>query len=199
MNQLRITPDTFSTKETLTVHILGATPTYEGSFLPTYEEILHQLPDVKILRVIFIGLEVPIELEAVARETEMACCPICTSLGRKRTSTWRHGTYQDLVEELPTPDLVVAFSPGFSQEDWKESTWKESVETILKKKIPLVVTSNTKEDGMYDLSVLKKEAGAQVQWDLERNVWCGYPRVDRWEEGGAWRSNEWWFGIKGQA
>jgi len=49
---------TFWGRNKLTLHILGATMTFELALLPKYEEILHMMPCLSLLELVFLGPEI---------------------------------------------------------------------------------------------------------------------------------------------
>lgn len=186
----------------LRIEILGATVPYEGSFLPAFEELLHQLPNLKSLSLCFIGNEVPLTLEATHTETFLSTCPTCTQADRKVGFEWRSGLYHELVEQKELKekvDLVVCFSSGIGMEDWDESSqWKPTLEGLLRRKLPILMVANTKEEAKEDLKVLTTLAKGKLVYELERNIFCGGDvNIDVFEEEGYWRRNEWIFGILG--
>lgn len=200
-----------SAEDTLHLEIIGSTINYEGSFLPAFEEILHQLPSLTNISITFIGLEIPLTLEATHTETFLSTCPECTKSDRKISFEWRSGLYHELKEQKELKnevDLVIIFSSGVGLEDWDEETfdsefspWTGTFDSLLETDVPILMVANTEEEAKDDFRILATSKGskASVTWGIERNIWCGGDvHVDVFEQGGMWRRNEWTFGIKGK-
>lgn len=67
----------------MTVHVLGGTVDFEMNYGGmAFEELMHQMPWVQELVIVFIGPESGMQ---DAREIRMDCCPKCSGAGRKRT------------------------------------------------------------------------------------------------------------------
>ena len=170
-------PAFFTTTKELTIHVVGAGADFElegGAPTCIWEEIMHCLPAVKTLRVIFIG---PNSLEFP--ETNAQCCPDCVGKNRSRIQGFSKSTYHDYFAKssgthsggthsgggsrFKTPDLIVAFNTGMFEE--YTDSWKESLEIMLDLNVPCIFTSYNNHEACEDLKVLK-EVNAHTLRDL---------------------------------
>lgn len=159
--------DNFSSLSTLTIHIVGADQAYEWSPCPTHvwEEIMHCLPGVQKMEIIFVGPGLYTCLKPrrdYVPPLDLECCPDCTAKGRNRFNTtyakkWHE--YRADEERYTKPDLIVAFNAGISMEE--TDGWVESVKMMLEDDIPCLFTmyEETEAKGDYDLF---KELGANI-------------------------------------
>ena len=191
-------PSPRATTTTLTIHIVGASTCFELFPTQVWEEILHCLPAVSVLNVVFVGPEAG---WLGSRETtptldrpetgNFECCPVCQSHGRLRRFFFYGQTYHDFQRSFnsssnsnggdaanPTaavaPDLIVAFNTGFSEEEVE--SWNESLAVILDLNVPAMFTSYDLDEADLEYKILassqcnaKLLTGAPV-----RNPW----RVD---------------------
>lgn len=149
----------FLKAETLTVHIAGASPSYE--MVPTciWEELMHCLPSVKTMRVDFVGPEACKGITPPVDEfgpTESECCPGCREQKRSRQIYFYGKTYHEYraSDTFSTPDLVIAFNTGMHEEDVE--SWKESLGVILDMDVPSMFTSYNRREAEEDFRVLKR-------------------------------------------
>lgn len=190
-------------QEKLVIHIVGATVEVEGAAgLQAYEELLHQLPKLKKLELVFVGDEVPDEIESYPLTHAGLLCPTCTAAGRERTAVWRKGAYHSLVTELPKADLIVAFNAGFSHLPVLVSPWTPTLVHIIGNSLPFVWTAQTVAEALEDQKRIEEldggSRGQRVEWAATGNRWGGaWMRVDVWEQEGGWRNNAWWGGLAG--
>ncbi|SMR44669.1 unnamed protein product [Zymoseptoria tritici ST99CH_3D1] len=99
-------------KEELLLHIVGAT-VREHSRGAIFEDLLHLLPGLKRLKVIFGGLELPVRVGA-GNTNNVPICASCTTRGRTYTFSEFTSTYHDYVQTSAyrQPDLAVLFHTG---------------------------------------------------------------------------------------
>ena len=143
----------FATAEELTIHVVGANHSFElqgGSPTHVWEEIMHCLPRVKTMRVVFVGPEVGYTYSL----RPMQACPNCMANGRTRLQAGYALTYHDYHKssEFIMPDFVAAFNTGMFEE-YTES-WKTSLESLLNMDVPCIFTSYDKNEGKSDHEVL---------------------------------------------
>lgn len=143
----------------LTIHLVGAEPSFEFGQLMAYEELLHLLPALTQLSLAFVGPEMRMSgdpnVEDVAKPLNfkpIGCCPGCTACGAQRRFDVKIAPYDEFVEgcasNLP-PDLVVAFQPGFSERRLANA-WGSSIALVLKRGWPLLVTSFAEDEVAVD-------------------------------------------------
>lgn len=163
--------------ETFVIHVVGVED-YEIAYAAmAWEEILHQLPGVRELKLVLIGPRNVVSEETVrAGWIELECCPSCTRKGRSRVSRFAKTTWLDWFDSLSDvekvefdPNLIVGFNSGLHDVLLKEA-WKPSLEVMLKEGFPCVFTSLSEQEGKDDAVVLE-ELGAKLLWRAEENVW----------------------------
>ncbi|KAK7455903.1 hypothetical protein VKT23_010942 [Stygiomarasmius scandens] len=171
--------ESWTKKDTLIIHILGASISTELMNAQLFEEILHRLPELKTLKLILVGPELNVQ---DSRPVDMDTCPDCRRKGRKRTHHHHTMLYHDYVSRqsarFNTPDLAVAFNSGASErgEDGvgPGDSWKETMKLLVEKKIPSVFTSFNESEALTESQMLR-EAGASLflkdQLGPCRNPW----------------------------
>jgi len=143
----------FTAAQNLTLHVVGAAPQFElegGGATCVWEEIMHCLPSVQKMDVVFIGPD-SYNFEA----TEIECCPDCIEKGRTRRMAFHNVTYHELFKDkgrFTKPDFVVAFNTGMYEEF--TDSWKESVNVMLDLNVPCLFTSYNKYEAESDFDVL---------------------------------------------
>ncbi|GLB44346.1 putative zinc finger mynd domain-containing protein 17 [Lyophyllum shimeji] len=192
--------DSWTRKETLIIHLLGA---YQVEVMnaDTFEEVLHRLPEVKKLNLVLCGPELA-TLTTVRERSQvmdMETCPNCAGQRRKRVQQLFTQKYHEYAQSLGSnfikPDLAVAFNSGASQEG--SESWKETMSFLVKNNIPSVFTAYNREEAEAEAKLLKA-AGAQLIPRLgpTRNAWgsisfkkepsrvTGFYSVNGWLAGG---------------
>ncbi|TRM60620.1 hypothetical protein BD626DRAFT_504661 [Schizophyllum amplum] len=138
--------DTWTTKATLTIHVLGPAVEPELMKAQLFEEIMHQLPKVQTLQIIFCGPDIPPNSE---NWMEMETCPRCRRAGRKRRQRLYSRTYHEYALRLGSayevPDLAVAFNSGCSQE--ARDSWVGTIKHLVQRKVPTIFTAFNREEG----------------------------------------------------
>ncbi|KAJ7101498.1 hypothetical protein B0H15DRAFT_413126 [Mycena belliarum] len=188
--------DAWTRKHTLTVHILGAA-VKEVQAAMVFEEILHRLPEVKTLKLVFCGPEVP--GARVPKIIPMETCPDCAAHGRRRVHEYVADTYHGYVHnqgpKFAPPDLCIAFNPGAAQES--AGTWPATRAVLVARKIPSVFTAYGREEADGEAALLRA-AGAALLPGMGpgRNPWgsskvipapnkvYGFYAVNGWLAGG---------------
>ena len=149
----------FTTTEELTVHVLGPSQTFEcegGGPTCIWEEIMHCLPAVKKMNIIFVGPDFGFDEGNAFTPRPIETCPHCSSKGRIRTQGFYRMTYHDYHNsgEFIRPDFAVAFNPGM-YEEYTES-WKTSLAVLLTLDVPCIFTSYNEHEGDADFIVLRE-------------------------------------------
>ncbi|KAJ7839648.1 hypothetical protein B0H13DRAFT_2101891 [Mycena leptocephala] len=188
--------DAWTRKHTLTVHILGSNMK-EITGAMVFEEILHRLPEVKTLKLVLCGPEMP--GGHIPRTIALDTCPECTELGRKRihehVSDTYHGFVQNRGSKFERPDLCVAFNSGASQESM--NTWPTTFKLLVERKIPTLFTAYNREEAEAEAALLRA-TGATLHPALgpAKNLWgsikvipepnkvYGFYAVNGWLAGG---------------
>ena len=165
--------ENFGSLSTLTIHIVGADKSYEWSPSPTHvwEEIMHCLPAVKKMELIFVGPDLFTRVNPNAdyrAPMDLECCPDCIGKGRKRVMTtyakkWHE--YRADKDRYTKPDLVVAFNTGMSMEE--TDGWVESIKMMIEDDIPCLFTMYQEDEAKGDYDLLQS-LGAKII--TERNA-----------------------------
>ena len=147
--------DAFARKEVLTIHVAGANPAFEcegGAPTCIWEEIMHVLPAVRRMHVVFVGPEVRITQEL----TQIQECPECQRKGRVRMQGFHELTYHDYraSRHFTQPDFVAAFNTGMYDECTE--SWKTSLRAMLDLDVPCLFTSYNLDEAEQDMGVLRQ-------------------------------------------
>ncbi|XP_016933461.3 uncharacterized protein [Drosophila suzukii] len=143
--------------EELTLHLIGAEIEFEVDMLQKWELfLLHIMPTVKILNVVFIGPELNPNNISFEQLKKIKCCRLCRKAQRNVNYYFENALYHDYCKEphFLQPNLVCFFnsglyrSTGFALED----TWPDTIQAALNLKCPIVVTSYTKYEAPLDMA-----------------------------------------------
>ncbi|KAK1221519.1 hypothetical protein PQX77_015638 [Marasmius sp. AFHP31] len=210
-------------KPELTIHVIGASSEKEVPAAVVFDEMLHRLPELEHLRLVFVGPDIEHVIKALRRPNTLkpeymnpcefvpfsyprfptlalSCASSeCLRRNRKRTHELHAMLYHEYVENLDSkfmkPDLAIAFNSGANT--YQDDNWKETIEVLVKRKIPSAFTSFS-EDEARDVVDLLKEVGATLVPGMgpERNPWgssqlvpellklTGFYSDNRWLAGG---------------
>ncbi|KDR78140.1 hypothetical protein GALMADRAFT_155137 [Galerina marginata CBS 339.88] len=163
--------DIWTKKDTLNIHVLGAAAK-ETLASQMFEEILHRLPLVKTLKLMFCGPELEGITGQFSKSMEMDTCPECSRNGRRRIHDHHPQTYHHYISSqiYTKPDLAVAFNSGCSQEDVE--LWKETLNALVQHKVPTLFTAFNQEEAEAEADLLRT-AGATLHPELG-------PRYNPW-------------------
>ncbi|KAJ6626158.1 hypothetical protein B0H10DRAFT_547327 [Mycena sp. CBHHK59/15] len=176
--------DAWTRNETLVIHILGSFA-LELLGERVFEEILHRLPNVKKLQIVFCGPELrsPDLLNLNTRITRLIaiktfgpnlCCTSCRQSRREMRTMYCAELYHHFVEaqgsQFKTPDLAIAFNSGLSQES--QETWPKTFKCLVERRIATVFTAYDSEEAVGDAACLRA-AGARLLPSLgpRKNPW----------------------------
>ncbi|KAJ7753982.1 hypothetical protein B0H14DRAFT_420514 [Mycena olivaceomarginata] len=163
--------DGWTRKHTLRVHIIGASA-MEANSVIIFEEILHHLPQVKILKLVLCGPDMPVG--ALSQTVALETCSECTQLGRQHIQEHVADKYHIFVQnqgsQFQKPDLCIAFNSGASAVS--THTWLPTLKLLIEGKIPTVFTSYNREEA-EDQAALLRAAGAKLHPAVgpTRNPW----------------------------
>ncbi|KAH0951137.1 hypothetical protein HN011_004534 [Eciton burchellii] len=161
--------------DTLVIHVIGAEFQFECVKLHAWESFfLHLLPNLKHLRLIFVGPEltlppVPLDLLAIVKT-----CSACKSLGRRISVSFHpEKFYHDFCrsEQFVQPHLVCLFNPGLYRETGfnGRDTWPETIKEFCKTGVPVCVTSYTKYEIPRDMIRIKSLVDVETILEPRRN------------------------------
>ncbi|KAJ7714781.1 hypothetical protein B0H14DRAFT_3014907 [Mycena olivaceomarginata] len=162
--------DGWTRKHMLRVHVIGASAMEANSVI--FEEILHHLPQVKILKLVLCGPDMPVG--ALSQTVTLKTCSECTQLGRQHIQEHVADKYhifvQDQGSKFQKPDLCIAFNSGASVVS--THTWLPTLKLLVEGKIPTVFTSFNREEAEGE-AALFRAAGAKLHPALgpTRNPW----------------------------
>ncbi|KAJ7022561.1 hypothetical protein C8F04DRAFT_1048921 [Mycena alexandri] len=149
--------DDWTQKRTLTVHILGA-DIREVTCRRVFEEILHRTPEVKRLKLVMCGPEVP-----ALKLRDQEICSNCVALGRSYVLQYVADTYHDFVEkqgdEFEDPDLCIAFNSGASSQ-LPGYTWATTFKLLVERQLPTLLTGYNCEEAEGDAAMLRAAGAA---------------------------------------
>ncbi|KAJ7501101.1 hypothetical protein B0H11DRAFT_2275425 [Mycena galericulata] len=134
----------WSTKSVLTIHVVGAQGK-EFRNACCFENILHQLPEVKTLHVVFCGTRLKIPLSQIGRgpHIPMTCCLDCQRRGREIYIEGHDIEYYLLPTALGStytiPDLAIVYDPPELTAE-ERGLWKLTIEFLVSRNIPSVFT-----------------------------------------------------------
>ncbi len=144
--------------KTLIVHVIGAANVPELVGTGKYEEILHLLPHIQTLELVFIGPEM------VHRHRQVKQ----TLFGRSLAITCVHGLYHVAVspgslhsvlpQHLRKPHLAVAYNCGVHD---TQDSWSPTITFLVNNNIPTAFTSFTEDEAAADAKIISK-CGANI-------------------------------------
>ncbi|KAJ7660558.1 hypothetical protein B0H17DRAFT_1095046 [Mycena rosella] len=162
--------DEWTRQHALRVHIIGANEI--EATCGVFEEILHCLPQVKILKLVLCGPDMP--GGDIPKAVVLETCSECKQLGRKHIQEHVADKYHNFVErqgsKFEKPHLCIAFNSGASQVSTR--TWLPTLKLLVQGKIPTVFTSFNREEAEGEAALLRA-AGAKLHPALGpcKNPW----------------------------
>ncbi|KAJ7752640.1 hypothetical protein B0H16DRAFT_1887198 [Mycena metata] len=141
----QLNPDTaWTSKSTITIHILGALPDFSPDIAFMYEAILHRLPHIIFCSpAVATFVPLPAWVNKLVREHEP--CSSCSSL-HARTITHQHVTkyYDDYIRgegaSFEPPDLAIVTNPFLAASD--QTGWRRVIKTLTTYHIPSIFTAS---------------------------------------------------------
>ncbi|XP_042878972.1 putative protein MSS51 homolog, mitochondrial isoform X2 [Penaeus japonicus] len=165
----------------LKVHVVGAKSTKELLGIIRWEYMVHRLPALMKLHIVFIGPELfsdsglseELPDNHCLDDSGMSRCDDCQGKSRAIIYEMCEMLYHDYATTsyFHNPDLIISFNCGFHEFEGEEKdTWPASLSVMLKNPdVPLIFTSYTKTESERDLEVLKKIEDVEVLLPVERN------------------------------
>ena len=195
----------FTNIESLTIHVVGAS-IYElegGAPSCVWEDIMHCLPSVNKLSVVFVGPEATTMMKDNPKKyvsPGLECCPDCQAKARQRIYSYYGSTYHEYYfdkESFQKPDFVVAFNTGM-YEEYTES-WKDSLKVILDLDVPSFFTSFNEEEAIGDFEVLRSLNACTLTSSPVKNPFSvDYPIIDANFKDSFYQINCFGTGFKGR-
>jgi mitochondrial splicing suppressor protein 51 len=157
-------------KEKITLHVIGAAGK-EMAEMMLMEELLHLLPSLNHLDILYIGPNTPVLNSPFEYETiDLDCCPTCKSRNRRRSVTLYRALYHDFAQSphYRKPDLAVLFHSGRSQAE--EASWAPTTRYLLDSATMTLCTAYTLREAMEEYAELH-QLGAKFLVEPEVNHW----------------------------
>ncbi|KDR82069.1 hypothetical protein GALMADRAFT_90606 [Galerina marginata CBS 339.88] len=190
--------DAWTKKSTLKIHIIGATDK-ELNNQALFEEILHRLPLVKAMEILFCGPELKDMTGPNPSQSDQSTCSDCTGSERKWIHRYQPTTYHEYVasegSSYSEPDLAVAFNAACSLIEAR--TWQPTVTLLVQRKIRTLVTAYNQASAMADFEMLRR-SGANLHpglgprhnpwgsmlWKVQPQSVTGFSAANGWLVGG---------------
>ena len=167
-----------SSRQSLTISLIGARSSeIESAWV--FEELLHLLPKLQTLHLMFVGPESKVtDPDCKGNISEYENCPACKSLLKKRLWGMHCGLYHDFVKEsyYQKPDLAVLFHSGRSQSEVE--SWAPTTRFLVDSGTLTLCTTWTQREALEEVSELD-QLGARFLMRPEENKWRSLvPRPD---------------------
>nr|GAT51356.1 predicted protein [Mycena chlorophos] len=201
LSALDIAIPNLARRKSLCIHVAGAAER-ELETQGMGEELLHYLPKLKTLTMIYVGPEV---WDNGSEGHNFACMKECLPQGRRRFSIRRTMTYHAFTQtstfRVNPPDLVAGFNTGMGEVD--TVSWRNSLRVVLDRNVPAVFTAYSMMEGRDDTRLLRSMDAHFIK-GLERNKWRG--PIPKPREGlellaveSSHYTNNYYFMIKGRS
>ena len=172
--------------EELKVHVVGATSLGEMLGIIRWEYMLHRLPALNKLHIVFIGPEIYKDVETDEDvlndkhgldDSGVTRCEDCVKKERVIFYEMANMTYHEFTESLrySKPDTIISFNPQFFKtQDSDTNSWIPTLEVILDSpEIPLIFTSYTSDEANKDLEFIKDICNNfKTLYTTEKNPFC---------------------------
>ncbi|XP_030570961.1 uncharacterized protein LOC115770035 isoform X1 [Drosophila novamexicana] len=151
----------------LTIHLVGAEMEFEVDVFQKWEIfLLHILPAVATLNVVFVGPELNTKNISFDQLSKIRCCRLCRKAQRTVKYHFENQLYHNYCSaaDFQKPDLACFFNSGLYRATGYalEDTWPETIRATLNLKCPVVVTSYTKYEAPLDLSHFLNQSNRQL-------------------------------------
>lgn len=186
LEQLEIGPDkqAVSQLSELRVHVVGTESTKELLGIIRWEYMIHKLPALVKLHMVFIGPELfndsglSDELcdNHCLDDSGMTQCEDCHRKSRVITYEMCQMLYHEYIHTkyFTSPDAIIAYNCGFHEFEGEEKdTWPNSLSFMVQNvDIPLIFTSYTSTEAKKDMAVLRKFDNTEVVMPTHVNPYC---------------------------
>lgn len=156
----------------LNVHVVGAVGNVECLWRNRWEYMVHRLPALKKLHIVFIGPDVfrQFSNEFLGNhyldDGLRKLCVDCRAKNRMVTYEMCQMLYHDYVKVpyFTSPDVIIAFNCGFHEYQGEDQdTWQETLSYMTKDlAVPLIFTSYGHSEAKKDLAAIKEVADTEV-------------------------------------
>ncbi|KAJ7465407.1 hypothetical protein B0H11DRAFT_2006796 [Mycena galericulata] len=157
----------WTTKSTLTIHMIGSPTDFDPDLAYTYEAILHRIPRLQILHIYFCGPAVAtvVPCPPVARcvTKELDACDECYPKGGTIFHHFVTKNYTDFVQSEGTsfepPDLCLATNTFLRTQD--PAQWRKTIKMLVDRGIPSAFTAYDRRIAERNQDVLR-DMGAKL-------------------------------------
>ncbi|KAH9481764.1 hypothetical protein JR316_0006291 [Psilocybe cubensis] len=189
--ELLNTDTSWTKKSALNIHILGVTIAELVAI--DMEELLHRLPDVKLVNAIHCAPSG--QADDLLKGQHFEPCDECQKRRRALHLEFQAKSYKtyfaDSGSSFVKADLVVAFDPKCYKDNI--DTWQETLGVLIEQKIPTVFTSYNYDDAVANAKFLE-DVGAKLhpEFRLKKNPWASQvPKIEPSKVTGFFAVNEW--------
>ncbi|KAJ7670930.1 hypothetical protein DFH06DRAFT_1179205 [Mycena polygramma] len=179
----------WTNKTTLTIHILGGPPDFDPSIAYMYETILHRVPNVQILNIVFCSpalralVTVPRIAKSVVKEVD--ACRACLPSGGTIFHHYVTKNYDDYVRSegasFERPDLAIGTNCFLTTTD--PELWRRTIKLLVARHIPSVFTAYDRRSAARDLDLIRESGANPIpSLTLVQNPWGAqtmHPNFDK--------------------
>uniref|UniRef100_A0A182VJ02 MYND-type domain-containing protein n=1 Tax=Anopheles merus TaxID=30066 RepID=A0A182VJ02_ANOME len=154
---------------TFTIHLVGAELQFEGDTLDKWEAFfLHLVPEVAVLRVVFVGPELNVENLPIDVISRIRMCRTCRLKCRVVAFDFQCRTmYHDYrhSSRYQRPNLICFFNPGLHRTTGfaGQDSWPVTIRAATEAGCPMLVTAYTELESPLDLDRLQRESTRALQ------------------------------------
>lgn len=167
-------------RENLVIHVTGAA-SFEAftNWSLVSQNIFHCFPIVKNIDWILVGPEA----EYLPIDTEM--CSVCINVEKRcyGVKTYRK-MYEEIVEQLPTPHLVIALNSGLHEfeNEAERNTWRNGIPCLLRYAgVPLLLSAYTKQELLQDLRCITDCINVKILMEVQPNPHASLRPLRDWD------------------
>ncbi|CAD7080930.1 unnamed protein product [Hermetia illucens] len=147
----------------LVIHVIGAEQNFEVDTLQKWESfLLHLLPEVNKLDVVFVGPELNISEMQSSILQKQRLCKQCQKQKKEVNYHFENLLYHSYTSSSSyrEPSLVCYFNPGLYRSTGFNitDTWPETIKATSRAKCPVLITSYTDYESVLDLKTFLRES-----------------------------------------
>ena len=192
-------------KSKLLIYVIGAS-SHEAPATMVWEEILHQLPLVQHLEIMFIGPDLKTRMASIMDKSgthsplaKQAVCPDCQSKGRTRSYGYNALPYEDFCKRpySKTPDLALMFNAGIG-DVIEGHPWIAAIKCLMESKTRVCCTSFNSDEADNDAETFELYGGQVTMGPIQNPFRAQLPCVDYNSESLFYYQNGWIQCIQGK-
>lgn len=170
----------FVKEDFLVCHVVGAA-SFEAftDWNGLSQNLFHSFPTIKTIKWFLIGPD------ADYHTTEGKICDFCTKQNRFYTINTHRELYENVVNALPVPNMVIALNSGIHEfaGSTEENTWKRSIPYLLKNpNVPLLLTAYTKGEILQDRRCIDDSISVKVLMEAQVNKYASLRPIRDWDD-----------------